>query len=774
MRQVASVSACVINMPKTEDEINFAVAEVLQDMRRDWRVKSNPTGVIQRVGGRKVPVSGHSKRRKPGMLKPDIYIEGEGVRPVIIEHEFGRGPNVNEEASGRLECETLDGRRIEAVIAMKTPLSFKHTNATGEDLRSLLRKSTDIKYAVYSPERFPMSNNDWLTGSFSDVAQAATAISVPKKEIGECVYTMSKNIDQIANIIKKLDKNTKQDIAKLLWQKENMQTWKIAGLILSNAFVFHSHISGLKDVKTLRQILVLDTIPVTALTTEWNKILKINYYAIFEVAKKILSLIDDKEATEIIRNLLKMTDKINSMGLSTSTDMYGSLIQEMLTDRATLASFYTRPESAELLACLTVPSTGSPLYNSTTKMKELRVGDFACGTGTLLTSVYRQLGSRFEIASRKNDTAKIHSNLMSESLYGLDVLPSAVHLTVSALAGMHPKVLFRDTHIIKMPFGEEEGVYNIGSLDLINEQTTLDLAGTMVTSTAESPIQHQNIPKFDIIVMNPPFTTNTKSNANRIAMFSFFDTNRIIQNAMNKKQKMIFKDTCADGAAGEATYFLAIADQKLREGGRIGLVMPATFAWGSSWKKCRELLAKKYKDILVLSISASDRPKMSFSFATKMGEILLIGQKRNDEEDAPNDEPQGTFVSLRRRPESVLEARQVCREIVESKEICGIKDTVYRHTPLRIGNNVIGSVMNCPLDSRWWWFVNIRDPYLAQFAYKLTYGRFHIPGSSIHSEIPVRAAGRDKVTSKAIPGILGITHRLVASDNQKVSPPPLY
>ena len=583
---------------------------------------------------------------------------------------------------------------------------------------------------------------------------------------------MSTNIDHIANIIKNLDKNTKEKIGKLLWQKENMQTWKMAGLILSNAFVFHSHIAGLGNVKTLREILVLDTIPVTALTTEWNKILKINYYAIFEVAKKILSIIDDNVATEIIKNLLKMTDEINSRGLSTSTDMYGSLIQGMLTDRATLAAFYTRPESAELLAGLTVPPADSSIYTSASKMKEVRVGDFACGTGTLLTSVYRRMGFLFEMADTRNEMSKIHSELMSKSLYGLDVLPSAVHLTVSALAGMHPKSLFNDTHIIKMPFGKEKDVYHIGSLDLINKQTTLDMAGTMVTSMSESPIQHQSIPKFDIVIMNPPFTTNTKSNANRIAMFSFFDTKRVIQNAMNKKQKEIFKGTCGNGAAGEATYFLAIADQKLKPGGRIGLVMPSTFAWGSSWKKCRDLMAKNYEDLFVISISTNERLKMSFSFGAKMGEILIIGKKRISEENGTADKQQGTFVSLRRRPENVLEARQLCREITESKEICGLEDKIYRYTPLKIGNNVIGSVMNCPLDSKWWWFVNIRDPYLAQFSYKLSQGVFHIPGSNKHTDIPIKAAGRDKNTTKPIPGIFGITHRLVASDNQKASPPP--
>ena len=245
----------------------------------------------------------------------------KGLRPVIIEHEFEPAANVNEEATGRLLCETASGMPIEAVIAMKTPSHFKSVNRTMAELQKELRITTDIKYAVYSPQRFP-PGDAWLTGSLADVALAAMSISTPTSKIDDCVDIMKSNIGEIGAIIEKSSKNTKKDIATLLRQKENTQTWKIAGLVLANAFIFHDRISGNRDIKTLSRLLVLDTIPVTSLVSEWNKILTINYYAIFEVAKNIITSVDKQRADAIIKRLLNMTKKITNMGLTTSTDVY--------------------------------------------------------------------------------------------------------------------------------------------------------------------------------------------------------------------------------------------------------------------------------------------------------------------------------------------------------------------------------------------------------------------------------------------------------------------
>lgn len=682
------------------------------------------------------------------------------MRPVIIEHEFDPASNVNEEATGRLLCETASGLPIEAVIAMKTPPHFKNVKRTVAELRKELRITAEIKYAVYSPQRFP-SGDAWLTGSLADIALAAMSLSTPTSKIDECVDIMTTNINEISAIIEKSSTNTKKNIAKLLWQKENVQTWKIAGLVLANAFIFHDRISGNRDIQTLSKLLVLDTIPVTSLVSEWNKILNINYYAIFEVAKNILTSIDKQRADEIIKRLLNMSNKIIHMGLTTSTDVYGSLIQHMLTDRSTLASFYTRPSSAELLVGLML-STKNDISLREKDLVDMHVGDFACGTGTLLTTLYRRIAFLFESANSHNNMSKIHSKMMRNAIYGLDVLPSAVHLTVSALAQMYADKLFDDTHIIKMPFGKKDDAYYIGSLDLISDQTTLDIAGTLVTATRERRIQHQILPKFDLIVMNPPFTTNTKSNADRIAMFSFFDTRRKTQNAMRDKQKELFKNTCADGFAGEATHFIAIAHAKLKDGGVLGLVLPSTIAWGSSWTKCRKLLADHYEEITVISISANKPEKLSFSFSTGMGEILLVAKKASSKQtnSSKTKSPAAKFVCLHQRPETQLMAMEVANKISKTSDACTIQDSVYRHTPLSLGNVDVGTIMECPLDLKWWWLVNIRDPYLAQFTYKLTNGVIQVPGSTNVTKIPIMQPG----------DAFGISHRMIYTDSESSSP----
>ena len=53
----------------------------------------------------------------------------------------------------------------------------------------------------------------------------------------------------------------------------------------------------------------------------------------------------------------------------------------------------------------------------------LRVGDFACGTGALLSAVYEQIAARHARAG--GNPVQLHPAMMEEALYGCDVMPSA-------------------------------------------------------------------------------------------------------------------------------------------------------------------------------------------------------------------------------------------------------------------------------------------------------------------------------------------------------------
>ena len=75
----------------------------------------------------------------------------------------------------------------------------------------------------------------------------------------------------------------------------------------------------------------------------------------------------------------------------------------------------------------------------------LRIGDFACGTGALLSAVYEQVAARHQRAG--GDLAALHPVMMEEVLYGCDVMPSAVHITSATLSGVQPDVTFRQSRI---------------------------------------------------------------------------------------------------------------------------------------------------------------------------------------------------------------------------------------------------------------------------------------------------------------------------------------
>ena len=135
--------------------------------------------------------------------------------------------------------------------------------------------------------------------------------------------------------------------------------------------------------------------------------------------------------------------------LITAHDLTGRIFQRLIADRKYLATFYTLPASAALLARLAVAKMDVD-WSDADAIASLRIGDFACGTGALLSAVYDQVAARHERAG--GDSAHLHTAMMEEVLYGCDVMPSAIHITGSTLSGMHPNVGFGQSRLYTMPY----------------------------------------------------------------------------------------------------------------------------------------------------------------------------------------------------------------------------------------------------------------------------------------------------------------------------------
>ena len=191
----------------------------------------------------------------------------------------------------------------------------------------------------------------------------------------------------------------------------------------------------------------------------------------------------------------------------------------------------------------------------------LRIGDFACGTGALLSAVYEQVASHHERAG--GDSTSLHPMMMEEVLYGCDVMPSAIHITGSTLSGMRPNVGFKQSRLYTMPYGKQkDSTVKIGSLELLQASTALTLFNTSdpalrTGSVGEETAAQINVDipdaNFDLVIMSPPFTRATNHEGAHADItnpaFAAFDATPADQTEMGHRINQLGKDSCYHGNA---------------------------------------------------------------------------------------------------------------------------------------------------------------------------------------------------------------------------------
>ena len=711
---------------QTEPNVNNALGNLLQKMLPRGQALSENTRVI----------SGH-----PG-LKPDILITAPGRSPMVIEAEYLPAATVEPEAKDRLGLTAAsNGRVIEAVIALRYPEALKEVY----DLQAAL-KDAHLSYCVFTEDggqgRFPESG--WLEGPVEDLADMVRLVSVPQRAVDQATATLQDGIDGAAKLLDEMNEakpGITTAIARLLGMTNVPQTRRMACAILANALVFHGRIAGMHDGVRSLAMVCGDGVanPQGETLAAWNDILKINYWAIFAIAKDILGQMPSADAANILRLLRNTAQSVNATGVDNAHDLTGRIFQRLIADRKYLATFYTLPASAALLARLAVAKMEGVDWSSAEAIGKLRIGDFACGTGALLSAVYEQIAARHERTG--GDPEALHKVMMEEVLYGCDVMPSAVHITGSTLSGVEPSVRFNNSHLYTMPYGRmQDGSVMIGSLELLQSSDVLTLFNTsdpaMRTGSAgeETAAQIQaKIPDegYDLVIMNPPFTRNTNKAAGRAdtfaPAFAAFDASDEDQRDMAKRMSRLSQHTCYHGHAGMASAFAALADRKLRPGGVLALVLPLSVANGISWKEFRDMLADGYAGVAVMSIAANGS-EMSFSSDTGMAECLVIARK------VMPDEPRScraSFTSLQRRPQGFAHASAVAKTVDSRVHVRQIEDGPYGGTPLMVGNELAGNVVAAPSQSneKGWGAVRLSDYSLAQSAYAMSNSQVWLPGA---------------------------------------------
>ena len=696
---------------------------------------------------------------RPG-LQLDNLITAPGRAPVVVEAEYEALGTAEGDAAGRLGLPVVgETHPIDAAIALRYPDTVRFA----DNLRPALADAR-ISYAVLYQDgsRFPESG--WLRGSVSDLADLIRLVSVPQRAVDAAAGALQQGIERAADILGEMAQtrpNITPAIARLLGMADVPQTRRMAGAILANALVFHQRIAGMHDsIRPLRLVCGPDIPnPQSATLNAWNEILGINYWAIFAIARDILTQLPDAYAARILMELRDTAQNFDTAGVDNAHDLTGQIFQRLIADRKYLATFYTRPASAALLARMAMSKLEGVDWSDASAIGKLRVGDFACGTGALLSAVYGQVAARHSNAG--GDPAQLHRAMMEGVLYGCDVMPSSIHITGSTLSGMQPSVGFNQSRLYTMAYGRQgDGSVKIGSLELLRPSEVMTLFNTndpalRTGSVGEETAAQVNVDipdaGFDLVIMNPPFTRATNHEGAHADVtnpaFAAFDATEEDQSAMGERIYNLGRDTCYHGNAGIASAFAALAHRKLKPGGVLALVLPLSAAAGLSWQDFRQLLAQDYSDLEVVSVAANG-DEMSFSSDTGMAECLVVARKNagGGLEPVP-----ARFASLTRRPQGFAHAAAVARNITGIQNPRGIDDGPYGGSPLSIGDESVGELLAGPVDSDHWSGVRLLDGSLAQTAHSLTQSKLWLPGQP--SPLPLLVVPLGEV------GKLGLVHR---------------
>ncbi len=707
--------------------------------------------------------------------RPDILVAGSDAAPVVVETEYDPARTVEEDARGRLSVRTSGGHRIEQAIAVKAPRELR--DAPEGELEAWVEEAS-FACAVWSEpveiedessrpaafRRFP--DTGWLTVGVDQLATLIEVLGVSERAVAQSTDILEKALTQTSLWLTK-ELRQKPDvlprIGEVLFQDSGMQTARMALAIIANACTFQSTVAGNHGIKDLSEsrspggFLFKEQV-----LRQWMDILNINYYPIFHTAREILRRLPSREASEVLGRMSAVADQLVSQGANRSHDLTGRMFQRMIQDRKFLATYYTRPEAAVLLSELAVGMADVD-WESPEGMTRIRVADLACGTGTLMSSAYHSLIRRYRRAGWDDRAA--HSSMMEESLIAADIMPAATHLTGAMLSSVHPASKYERTQVYTLPYGDHPAIERpaLGALSLLDQGELLTLFGTGLAAgmerlggrvgervteaeSARSSFALANR-SLDLAIMNPPFTrpTNHEIADAGVPSFAGFGNTEAEQAEMSQELKRLRNflvnsaepkngPPASDGNAGLASNFLDLAHQKLRFGGVLAMVMPGSLALGGAWTAGRNLLARHYDELMVISLAATRSEAKSFSADTGMAEVLILGKKRA--EAAPSRLPSDAktiWITLVRRPRTGAEAIELARAIRDRLRE-GSAGFELRVGAQAMGRGVVGSLADGGL-------VGVRDGSLAESVLRLTVGELRSPRTASVTHVPVTRLG---------------------------------
>lgn len=388
---------------------------------------------------------------------------------------------------------------------------------------------------------------------------------------------------------------------------------------------------------------------VIALLESWSGILAVDYRPIFEAGCSVLESLNTPQFTNSVRMVVNWARLAAGQVEGLRHDVLGRIFHILLDDARYDGSFYTSVPAAMMLSTLALPNKNLLPID----LKNFKIIDPACGTGTLLMSTTERL--RVMLGSKYNAQFMIESVLT-----GIDINMTALHLAATTLGLLSPTTQFKNMDIRMAPFGNiENNRVAAGSLELYGTDSILPYLGLIDEQAAkqietnEQRASYDYSRSFDLVIMNPPFTRNDLRHRQL--------TNKTKNDLKDRETRIFSHAPVSVSKTNSGLMFLVLGERLCKKNATFAFVFPMAFATASSAESIRKFLAEKFHVEYV--VVPHDPERFYFSENTRIAEMLIVLSRKNNEKS----HKRTRVISLIKNPKTPNDAIMVANDILHRR-----------------------------------------------------------------------------------------------------------
>lgn len=653
--------------------------------------------------------------------QPDVLVMHPNHGPIIIETEFEPARSVNDDALAKLGLKVY-GTPTLVTFAVTLPQELKFIRQ--QHLFDRVATSM-LQWQAWHADA---TSEQRASGGYQDLCDQIRHVVTRSDDLERAVSVLEGGAQTAAATLH-FSPGSVSQIARVFDRDPSDEVINMAALMVINAMVFHDRLSGLSpEIPPSPKNLHTSNLS-RDLLNAWIQVLKKDYWPIFRSAYDVLFAMPPDDGHRFASECRSTADVLQTMSSTSRHDLAGQVFNRLVAHRKFLATFYTSVPAATLLAGLALDPRLYPDidWSDLNSIRDFVVLDPACGTGTLLMSAYHRITQNHRVSrsvSARPSSDALHKTLIENTIHGADVVDAGIHLTASTLAAMAPSVTFEQMNLHVMPLDDDDvDGPRLGSLDWLESDQLKSMfsgAGEQVGALEGLTSTTVQRPKPNLVIANPPYTRHESDSGKGERRTRVFGHKNIaVGTKLSRKLSSMLSSTPASQSTGLASAFFVLADRLLENDGRLAFVLPATSMSGTSWSQIRRKLTHQYEVECVVSSHDPNYPNMSFD--TNIAEVLLVARKVQNGQGKSN---RGRFINLSRRPSSETEALALTSAIRQSLQmpVLSVDQPPVGGTPLMLGNDKWGEVVEAPLGHSPWIGSRWGDASCAQYAYSLFKG----------------------------------------------------